>query len=124
MLVKILALALAGALGTLCRVGISALFGQWLPRFPWGTIVVNLIGCFLFGLVWALSASHRIQSVELKLYVLGGFMGAFTTYSTYIFDTVQLSQNQGFRAAAAYFVSQNLAAVGALYLGLTIGRIP
>ena len=123
MLVKVLALALAGALGTLCRVGISTLLGQWLPRYPWGAYVVNLIGCYLFGLVWALGAS-RFPSVELRLYVLGGFMGAFTTYSTYIFDTVQLGQNQGVRAAAVYFVSQNVAAVGALYLGLAMGRSP
>jgi CrcB protein len=124
MLLKVFGLAAAGALGTLCRVGLVALVSNWLPKFPWGTLVVNVLGCFFFGLVWSLGFGQRLVSADLRLWVLGGFMGAFTTYSTYVFDTVQLGQNLGLRAAAAYFVAQNMAGVGALYIGIIIGRSP
>ena len=122
MLLKVFGLAAAGALGTLCRMGLSALVSHWLPKYPWGTVVVNLVGCFLFGLAWSLGFGYRMLSVEQRLVVLGGFMGAFTTFSSYIFDTVQLGQNLGLRAAAGYFLLQNTAGFGALWLGLQVGR--
>jgi CrcB protein len=122
MVVKFLGLALAGATGTLCRVGLSALVARWLPRFPWGTIAVNTLGSFLFGLLWALSVHHKVLSPELRLIVLGGFMGAFTTFSTYVFDTVQLSEISGFRAALTYFALQNLIAFTCLWAGVALGR--
>ena len=122
MLVKVFGLAAAGALGTLCRVGLSALVGRWLPTYPWGTLLVNVLGCFLFGLAWSFGMGQRAVSAELRLVVLGGFMGAFTTFSTYMFDTLQLGQNLGFRVAVSYFIVQNVAGFAALYLGLGLGR--
>ena len=123
MLVKFVGLAMAGAVGTLFRVGLSSLAAHWLPRHPfWGTVSVNVLGSFLYGLVWALSVHHRWLSPELRLVVLGGFMGAFTTFSTYVFDTVQLSDNSGLRAAATYFALQNLIAFACLWAGVALGR--
>ena len=132
MLVKVFGLAAAGALGTLSRVALSALVGRWLPAYPWGTLLVNVLGCFLFGLAWSLGTGslgtgsletgERTLSPELGLIVLGGFMGAFTTFSTYMFDTLQLGQNPGIPVAAGYFILQNVAGFGALCLGLGLGR--
>jgi CrcB protein len=122
MLVKVLGLALAGALGTLCRVGLSAAVTRWVPSFPWGTVVVNVLGSFLFGLVWALSFHHKAFPPDLRWLVLGGFMGAFTTFSTYVFDTVRLTEISGFRAALAYFVLQNIMAFASLWAGVALGR--
>lgn len=123
MIAKLIGLALAGATGTLCRIGLSALAAHWLPRHPfWGTVAVNVLGSFLYGLLWALSVHHRVLSPELRLIVLGGFMGAFTTFSTYVFDTVQLSDNSGFRAALTYFILQNLIAILCLGAGVLLGR--
>ena len=122
MLLKLLGLALAGATGTLCRVGLNVLVARWLPRFPWGTVAVNVLGSFLFGLIWSAGLSHKALSPELRLIVLGGFMGAFTTFSTYVFDTVQLSEISGFRTAFAYFAMQNLVAFACLWAGVSLGR--
>lgn len=124
MLLKLFGLAAAGALGTLCRVGLSAIVSNWLPKFPWGTLVVNALGCLLFGLAWSVGFGQRLVSADLRLWVLGGFMGAFTTFSTYIFDSIQLGQNLGLRVAVAYVLAQNLAGIAALYLGIFIGRSP
>lgn len=123
MVLKLIGLALAGATGTLCRVGLNALMGWWIPRYPWsGTVLVNVVGSFLYGLLWALGVHHRVLSPELRLVVLGGFMGAFTTFSTYVFDMTQLSENAGFRAALTYFALQNLIAFACLWAGVALGR--
>jgi CrcB protein len=82
---------LAGALGTLCRVGCvraaTELFG---PRFPWGTAIVNLLGCVAFGAVLTLATERARLSPEARFVLLSGFMGAFTTFSSLVGDTAAL----------------------------------
>jgi CrcB protein len=115
-------LLVSGALGAVSRVGLTSLISWLWPKFPWGTLAVNVLGCFLFGLVWAMTAGPRSLPPELRLIVLGGFMGAFTTFSTYVFDTFRLFQEAGLLAASAYFLANNLIGVGALVLGIALGR--
>ena len=80
---EILWIALAGALGTLARYGLGGAVQTVLGQnFPWGTLVVNAIGCLLFGLVWTLAEERLLISGHLRFIVLVGFMGAFTTFST------------------------------------------
>jgi CrcB protein len=62
-------------------------------------------------------------SAELRLLILGGFVGAFTTFSTYVFDTFRLFAEAGLPAAASYFVANNLLGLGGLGLGIAIGRL-
>lgn len=89
-------LALAGALGALARHGMSLavngaanlLWGR--TDFPWGIFLVNVLGCFLFGVVWELSAGRQFFSDSTRTVLLVGFMGSFTTFSTLIFDTNRL----------------------------------
>lgn len=116
-------LALAGALGTLARFGLSGLVQRVCgSRFPWGTTFVNLTGCFLFGLIWMLAEDRRWIHPQLRLVLLTGFMGAFTTFSTYAFETGALLQaGQGWRAVANAF-GQLLAGVLFVFLGLAAGR--
>ena len=121
---KILWLLAAGALGTLARYAL----GNWVQQahgtgFPWGTWVVNILGCMLFGVVWTLSEERGLFSADLRLVILTGFMGAFTTFSTYMFDTNQLLRGSQFGAAAANFFGQNLLGFGALLLGAALARI-
>src|SRR5262245_3185254 len=84
----LLLLAGAGVVGTLARFALSLwtnrMFGE---RFPWGTLAVNLLGCLLFGFVWAVGFERRWISDETRAVLLTGFMGAFTTFSTFAFDT-------------------------------------
>ena len=88
---KFLLIALGGGLGALARYGLGGLV-QRLGRsnFPWGTFAVNMTGCLLFGLLWMLSTKHLSLSGQARLFLLTGFMGAFTTFSTFIFETGQL----------------------------------
>ncbi len=119
---KVILLALSGALGTLARYylagGIQRLNGL---DFPLGTFGVNMIGCFLFGLVWALAESRLVISGETRVIVLSGFMGAFTTFSTFIFETGGLLQTAQWALAALNVGGQLITGVLALWLGMTLG---
>lgn len=85
------AIALAGAAGALCRWSLTAAVQKLVPGvFPWGTFVVNVLGCFALG--WAAThfAVREDWSLALRTAVLSGFLGAFTTFSTFSFDTIEL----------------------------------
>ena len=120
---KILALALAGAVGTLARYFMAS----WVQNltgsdFPWSTWGVNILGCFLFGLVWTLCEERAYFSSEIRFIILVGFMGAFTTFSTYIFETAQLARNAEWLRLAANLAGQNVLGFTGLLLGMALGR--
>ena len=106
---KILWLALAGALGTLCRYGLCGAIQKW-PGFalPWSTMTVNMIGCGLFGLIWTVAHVHFTLDKELSLIILVGFMGAFTTFSSFVFETNTLLSEGLYLKAAANVLLQNV----------------
>jgi fluoride exporter len=120
---KLLLLALAGALGTLARYGLGGLVQSHVGKvFPWGTVVVNLLGCLLFGLVWASLEERWPTSGETRAIILIGFMGAFTTFSTFMFETQQLLRDAEWLWAAGYFTLHNVGGFVALVAGLAVGR--
>lgn len=123
MLQKYLVLSLAGAAGTLTRFWVSG-FVQRLAGegFPLGNFLVNVSGCLLFGLVYALVESRSGLPGEMRLYVLTGFMGAYTTFSTYMFESVALMQNGLWLAASVNLVGQTVLGVACILAGLALGR--
>ena len=119
---KWLLLAVFGAMGTVARAEVSALVQKAAGGgFPWGTVGVNLIGSFLFGVVWA-ATEGIARSSDIRLAALTGFMGAFTTFSTLMFDTEQLAELSRFGAAAGNVVLQNVAGLACVVAGLALGR--
>ncbi len=121
---KLLWLAGAGALGTLARYGLAGLVQRLHDGgFPWGTLVVNALGCFLFGIVWTLAEERLVIGGELRLVVLVGFMGAFTTFSTYAFETSAMLRDAEWMLAAANALSQNVLGIICFFLGVAVGRI-
>lgn len=124
MLMKMSWLALAGALGTLARYGLSGLVQRaGGTGFPWGTLAVNGSGCFLFGLFWAMT-EHRLElSPEVRSIVLVGFMGAFTTFSTFAFETGQLIRDSQWLLAFGNVLAQNILGITFLFVGFMIGRV-
>ena len=120
---ELLWLALAGALGTLSRYGLSLGVHRFTgDNFPWPTLVVNVVGCFCFALIWAL-VEHRVDGEQLRLVVLTGFFGAFTTFSTFAFDSGGLLRANQFGAAAGNLVAQNVLGLGAIFLGLKVAQM-
>ena len=118
MLQKILWIALAGALGTLCRFGPSGAIQKW-PGFalPWSTMAVNMIGCGLFGLIWTVAHVHLTLDKDLSLIMLVGFMGAFTTFSSFIFETQTLLTEGEYVKAGLNVLLQNVVGIVFFILG-------
>ena len=85
--VKMFWLFIAGGTGAVSRVGLASLMARLFPAQAfWGTFSVNVLGCFLFGLVWGV-AQHRWQGPsEIPLIIMAGFLGAFTTVLSYAPD--------------------------------------
>lgn len=121
---KIALLALAGALGTLARWGMIALLERINgTTFPWGTATVNVIGCFLAGLVW-IYFEHRYPAArEMRVLILVGFMGAFTTFSALILETGEMLRAATWLHAAANLTLHNVLGFAALYVGAALGRM-
>jgi CrcB protein len=122
MIMKWACLAVFGAAGTIARAEVSALIQKaGGTAFPWGTVAVNLLGSLLFGLIWAMAANHA-RAADVRLMALTGFMGAFTTFSTFMFDTEALAEAGRFGAAAGNLALQNVAGLACVVAGLAIGR--
>lgn len=120
---KLLLLALAGGMGTLCRYWLSGAAYSILGRnFPWGTWAVNILGSLLFGLVWTLADDRGLLSPQTRVIVLTGFMGAFTTFSTFMFESGELLRDAQWIRLAANLGGQNLIGLGALFVGISLGK--
>ena len=124
MLLKLLWLFLAGGIGTLARFSLAG-FVQRLSasELPYGTFAVNAMGCLLFGLVWPLAEERLIISGETRFIILTGFMGAFTTFSTFAFETGGLVRDSEWWLAAANILAHNIVGVSAALLGMAIAKL-
>jgi CrcB protein len=123
MISKILWLSAAGTAGTLARVGLSTLIQRAAPAYPQlGTFTVNVVGCFLFGLAFGWFEGHAAAAASYRLVVLGGFMGAFTTFSSYISENLQLAEGGRVGLAIANVLAQNALGFAALGAGIALGR--
>jgi CrcB protein len=89
----ILYVALAGALGALARWGLSVLFTRiYGPAFPWGTLAVNLIGCFLLGLLMTAAERRSWVDAQARVVLAVGFIGTFTTFSTFAYESYRIAR--------------------------------
>jgi CrcB protein len=116
-------LACAGGVGALCRYGLAGLAQRLAgERFPLGTHVVNLLGCLLFGLVWGWLENRVGFSPQTRAVVLTGFLGAFTTFSTFAFETAGLLQGGQVAAAVLNVGAQTVLGVALVLAGLALAR--
>lgn len=121
---RLLVLAGAGAAGTLARYGLGGLVQRLHGSlFPWGTFAVNALGCLAFGFVWSLAEERLIISGHTRTIALIGFMGAFTTFSTYAFETSRLLGDGQWLLAAGNMLLQNVAGITLLLVGMALGRL-
>ena len=120
---KLLWLAVAGAIGTLSRYALAG-FVQRLAGgvFPWGTLAVNGLGCFVFGVIWAMAGERLALGPELRTIVLVGFLGAFTTFSALISESGLLAMDSEWLWATANLLVQNVLGIVTFFLGLLLGR--
>lgn len=120
----VLAIAAGGALGAVSRHFVSGAVSKFTGiGFPFGTFTVNIVGSLLMGLLITLLA-HKIDvSTQLRSFLTVGFLGSFTTFSTYSMETVLLVQRGDWTGAALYSIGSLIVGVLALFAGLWLGRL-
>ena len=112
---------IGGALRHGVNVGASRLFGF---GFPFGTMIVNVAGSFLMGLLAGYFAFRPGLSQHVRLFLTTGILGGFTTFSAFSLDTALLVERHAYGAAAGYVVGSVAASVSALFFGLAMFRSP
>ena len=121
-MIRVLAIAVAGALGALARYGLSGLSQRWFPAsFPGGTLVVNLVGCFLLGLLATVTLERLTLSPTTRTAVLVGFLGAFTTFSTFGWETLQLLRDGDLLRAGLNVALSVVVGIAACWAGVMVG---
>jgi len=118
-----LGIAVAGALGALARYGVGGLVHRFAgPGFPSGTLSVNLIGCFLLGLLTELARHAGWVSPEVRMWVGIGFLGAFTTFSTFGVETFRAAEAGDWHVAAWNIVLNVVGGLVFVLAGVTLAR--
>lgn len=119
-----IAIGVGGALGSIARHALNHVtHTQWLStRFPAGTVVVNLTGCLVIGLLaGAIAAGRVILPLHWREFVFVGLLGGFTTFSTFSLDTLVLARTHSFGYAALNVSLQVAGGLGAAWVGYRIG---
>lgn len=120
-MLKILLIAAFGAVGALLRYAVSG----WALRtstgaFPVGTLVVNLAGCLVIGVLGAVFAGPHLIREEYRAAILVGMLGAFTTFSTFGLETFELANNGQYRLAGLNILLSNLGGLAAVWIGYRV----
>lgn len=119
--VRITLLIVFGALGTLARYGLQGLVQHRTgSSFPAGTLVVNLLGCFLLGGLTEYALAHLSIPPEWRIGISVGFLGAFTTFSTFTFESVRLMQDGEWWRAGAYILTSVMGGLVAIVAGMRL----
>ncbi len=121
---KYLVVAVGGAAGAMARYAVSGWAQErWGAGFPYGTILINVTGSFILGLFATLSLRY-LWSDSWRLLVAIGFVGAYTTFSTFEYESLRLVEQGGqYRAAAVNLFGSVVAGFAAAYLGIIVARL-
>ena len=120
----VLLIAGAGALGSLSRYALSgAVYAALGQNFAYGTLVVNVIGSFLLGLLMQLGLNTDMIPPQLRTAAAIGFVGAFTTFSTFTYETVQFIQDGAWGAAVLNISTSLVLGLAAVFAGMYTGRL-
>jgi fluoride exporter len=116
---KYLLIALGGALGSIARYWVGATVTNRLgARFPYGTLVINLTACVIIGFALTFLGKRAGMSSAWRYLVPVGFVGAYSTFSTYEWETMSLLQTGGFPAAALYAFGSLILGLAAMWCGM------
>ena len=122
-------------MGTILLVGIGGFLGantrylldQWVTNrwpmfFPWGTFIINVSGSFILGFFMAFAEQRPWVSREMRLLFEVGFVGAYTTFSTYTYQSLRLAQDGQMALAALYIIASVMLGLIAVFAGFALGN--
>ena len=111
-------IAVAGGIGSVCRWGLSMWIGlRTGGSFPWGTFAVNALGCLLIGIVAAAIEKQALVSPVARVAIIVGFLGGFTTFSSFALEGFALASNGKWLLAGSYVALTNIACFAAVWVG-------
>ena len=124
MIKSVLLIGLGGGIGSIARY----LCQKWIAEniqhpFPWGTFVVNILGCFLIGLIYAIAERTTLLSPQTRLFLITGLCGGFTTFSTFAFENMNLLRSGDIIYALLYIVASILLGIGAVFAGIGLIKL-
>lgn len=123
MIKTLLAISAGGALGAVARHGVNVLSLKLMgSAFPWGTLAVNVMGSFIMGLLIAIFAHFWQPSHEVKLFLITGLLGAFTTFSTFSLDVATLWERSAYLPVAGYVLASVVLSISALFAAMFMVR--
>jgi CrcB protein len=121
---RLLLICLGGAVGTGARYLLGGLVVRWLgPDFPYGTLLINVLGSFLIGLIQQVGLSTLLIPDTLRLVLTIGIMGGFTTYSSFSYETLKLAEAGSWVGASLYVGLTTALCLVCCALGLSLGRV-
>jgi fluoride exporter len=120
---KYIIIGLGGFLGAIARYLVSDWAAQkWGAAFPYGTLIINLAGSFVLGLFLAASTERLLVDPRLRLFLATGFLGAFTTFSTFTYESAELMLNGGRSLGLLNLIGSVLLGAFMAFLGIWLGK--
>jgi fluoride exporter len=120
---EVLLVFAGGGLGSVCRLMVGKLFKLYSPVFPLATLASNFLSCMVFGAVIMLGVNRMNLSYSLKLLLITGFCGGFSTYSAFTFETVELFKSGQQWMGISNIVLNFVLSVAGLYLGIFVVKL-
>lgn len=121
--IAFIVIGVGGALGAMARYALSTfIYQKYLHTFPWGTFIVNTLGCFLLGIAYVLGMEY-FSSSNIRLFVMVGFLGAFTTFSTFSIETLNILKDGQIKIALSYGFGSLFFCLLAVWLGVAMTQL-
>lgn len=124
-MLKLVMVGLGGFTGSICRYLVSDLAHRLIdnPFFPYGTLIVNVTGCLFIGFLGGLSESRQIFTPEIRALVMIGFLGGFTTFSTFGYEIFTVARDGQFVSALTNLTLHLVLGFSAVWLGFSASRL-
>jgi CrcB protein len=122
--IKILLVGFGGFLGSIARYWVQGVTYRWTGAgFPYGTFVVNIIGCFFIGVVIVLSEERFLIDPEIRIFLAIGLLGGFTTFSSFSYETLALMSGAGYLAAFGNIAANVVIGLAATWTGMALAKL-
>lgn len=124
MIKNMLLIGLGGGIGSIARYWCQKWFADNFQHpFPWGTFTVNILGCFLIGVFYAIAEKSSLLSPQTRLFLITGLCGGFTTFSTFAFENMNLLRSGDVAYGILYITSSVVLGIGAVFAGISIIKL-
>ena len=123
MIKNFLIVGLGGAVGSMLRYGVQKIFQvQSAATFPTGTLIVNIAGCFLIGILWSMVSRSLAWNEEMNLLLMTGFCGGFTTFSAFTLEGIGLLKENKSALFLIYLTTSVVGGLLATFIGIRIAK--